>query len=482
MAALSSGYPASGAASSAAPPQRSVRPAPKLGARPSAENLRASRLRHTTARGGPLGDVTNILGSRAAAASQKSLAKLGAAAPAVAPAVASTLPLPQQLGASAAAQVGNDGRGDGRASITEGLQAAAPAAPPPPAGLPNSSTGAGADADGPEQRAREAEERPGGGGTGRTQEGAPPPPPPPGEPAAQAGTFAPRATAVPDSGGRPAAVTEHRGNSAVVAAAVGADDSLGDPQDVQEYVSGIYHKMFHDEVLYLPRSNYMESQRDITGRMRGILVDWLVEVHMKYQLRIETLFLTISLLDRYLARMPVMRSRLQLVGVVAMFIASKFEEMRPPDVHEFVYITDNSCTRDEILVMECTMLTTLGFQIAGPTAVHFLELLHRMNSSDEMHRQLTQYAAELALVELHMLQHTPSELAAAAVLVGNEALGRQPAWPAVLARESLHSEQALRGCAQELRSLLRGAASTNLQAVRRKFSLPRYQSVARIAV
>merc|ERR1719343_1912729 len=102
----------------------------------------------------------------------------------------------------------------------------------------------------------------------------------------------------------------------------------------------------------------MDTQTEITPKMRTILVDWLIEVHMKYKLRNESLHLTLNLIDRYLTRMPVMRTRLQLVGVVAMFIAAKFEEIDPPKVTDFVYITDNAYTKEDILFMECTVLTT----------------------------------------------------------------------------------------------------------------------------
>merc|ERR1719265_868305 len=103
---------------------------------------------------------------------------------------------------------------------------------------------------------------------------------------------------------------------------------------------------------------------------------------MKYRLRPESLYLTINLIDRYLSKMPVLRKRLQLVGVVAMFIAAKFEEITPPELHDFVYITDNAYTKEDILVMECTMLSTLGFQIVVPTAAHFLDQLQKYNQCD----------------------------------------------------------------------------------------------------
>ncbi len=97
--------------------------------------------------------------------------------------------------------------------------------------------------------------------------------------------------------------------------------------------------------------------------MRAILIDWLVEVHLKFKLVPETLYLTVNLIDRFLEKEQVNRQKLQLVGVTAMLIACKYEEIYPPIVKDFVYITDNAYTKEDILIMEKKMLTTLDFNI-----------------------------------------------------------------------------------------------------------------------
>ncbi len=97
--------------------------------------------------------------------------------------------------------------------------------------------------------------------------------------------------------------------------------------------------------------------------MRAILIDWLVEVHLKFKLVPESLYLTVNLIDRYLELEQVNRQRLQLVGVTAMLIACKYEEIYPPIVKDFVYITDNAYSKEEILEMERRMLQTLDFDI-----------------------------------------------------------------------------------------------------------------------
>ncbi|CAE8638503.1 unnamed protein product, partial [Polarella glacialis] len=105
------------------------------------------------------------------------------------------------------------------------------------------------------------------------------------------------------------------------------DDTLPaeDPQSVAEYAHDIYAQLVNSEENYQPRPDYMDSQVDINAKMRAILVDWLVEVHMKYKLKTETLFMAVNLVDRYLVQRQLTRKRLQLCGVTAMLIAAKFE-------------------------------------------------------------------------------------------------------------------------------------------------------------
>lgn len=279
------------------------------------------------------------------------------------------------------------------------------------------------------------------------------------------------------------------GASATVAAAVTAaqaeetlqaifEGDAHDSQKVGEYAADIFARSLEKEAHFLAKPDYMEGQGDINGKMRAILIDWLVEVHMKYHLRPETLFLTVNIIDRYLSFKPVVRKKLQLLGVVAMLIAAKFEEIDPPRVHEFAYITDNTYSKREILSMEAQVLVTLGFQIAVPTAVHFLDRLQRANSCNGMHRSLAQYALELSLLDLRSLRYPPSVLVCASLLLSNAILGQKPFWPTALAHCTRRSEAPLLACAEELRGLMEAAKTANLQAVRRKFLLEQRFAVA----
>merc|ERR1712061_78113 len=122
----------------------------------------------------------------------------------------------------------------------------------------------------------------------------------------------------------------------------------------------------------------------INGKMRGVLIDWLIEVHSQFKLLQETLYMTIYIIDKFLQveGFTVRRNKLQLVGVSAMFIASKVEEMYAPEINDFVYITDNAYTAEEIRAIELRILNTLGFNFSRPLPLHFLRRISKAGDVD----------------------------------------------------------------------------------------------------
>ncbi|GFR51344.1 hypothetical protein Agub_g13767, partial [Astrephomene gubernaculifera] len=144
------------------------------------------------------------------------------------------------------------------------------------------------------------------------------------------------------------------------------------PLMAAEYVNDIYYFYKRVEPKFKVPADYMSKQTDINDKMRAILIDWLVEVHLKFKLMPETLFLTVNLIDRFLNEKQVTRKNLQLVGVTSMLIASKYEEIWAPEVRDFVYISDRAYTKEQILGMEKVMLNTLKFHLTLPTTYNFL--------------------------------------------------------------------------------------------------------------
>eukprot|EP00929_Paragymnodinium_shiwhaense_P058749 TRINITY_DN29439_c0_g2_i1.p1 TRINITY_DN29439_c0_g2~~TRINITY_DN29439_c0_g2_i1.p1 ORF type:complete len:487 (-),score=151.79 TRINITY_DN29439_c0_g2_i1:208-1668(-) len=262
--------------------------------------------------------------------------------------------------------------------------------------------------------------------------------------------------------------------------AAAVDVESQDPQCVPEYINDIYRLLDDKEEGCRPRSDYMGSQMEINAKMRSILVDWLIEVHMKYKLRKETLHLAIHLVDRYLSCRPVARRRLQLAGVGGMMIAAKFEEIYPPETRDFVYITDNAYTREDVLEMEVMMLTTLGFNLCGPTMSQYLDRMQKLLKLSEGDERLNMlhFLTDLALVNYDMLQYSPSHLVAAATLLSNKLLKVKPSWSDALARQTNKSADDLIECSRALCRLMEAAREEPTSAVWRKYSQPCYGAIA----
>ncbi|XP_062483592.1 cyclin-A2 isoform X2 [Pezoporus occidentalis] len=151
-----------------------------------------------------------------------------------------------------------------------------------------------------------------------------------------------------------------------------AEEKKTNVNNMPDYISDIHAYLREMEVKCKPKMGYMKKQPDITNNMRAILVDWLVEVGEEYKLQNETLHLAVNYIDRFLSSMSVLRGKLQLVGTAAMLLASKFEEIYPPEVAEFVYITDDTYTKKQVLRMEHLILKVLSFDLAAPTINQFL--------------------------------------------------------------------------------------------------------------
>jgi cyclin B len=133
---------------------------------------------------------------------------------------------------------------------------------------------------------------------------------------------------------------------------IDANDA-GNPLLMSEYVNDIYKYLYDMETRYAIKENHLEGHKEITHKMRTILVDWINEVHCQFKLEIETYHMAVSIIDRYLQSVKATpKKQLQLVGVTAMFIASKYEELFPPEIQDFVYITDDTYNKKQILEME----------------------------------------------------------------------------------------------------------------------------------
>lgn len=168
----------------------------------------------------------------------------------------------------------------------------------------------------------------------------------------------------------------------------------------------------------------MDIQTEITWRMRGILVDWLIEIHTSFRLLPETIFLAINIVDRFCATQVVSLVKYQLMGITALFIAAKYEEVVCPSVSNFLYMTDGGYSDDELLKAERWVLQMIGWDLSYPNPLNYLRRISKADDYDNQCRTVAKYFLEMSCVDRHLLAYPPSVLAAASAWLARKVLDR----------------------------------------------------------
>ncbi|KAG0280087.1 G2/mitotic-specific cyclin [Linnemannia exigua] len=249
----------------------------------------------------------------------------------------------------------------------------------------------------------------------------------------------------------------------------------GDPLMVSEYVADIFNYMQMLENDTMPDPQYMDTQRELAWKMRSVLVDWLAEVHNKFKLLPETLFLAVNLIDRFLSSRGVSLVKLQLVGVTALFIAAKYEEVMAPSVQNFIYMTDGGFTDKEILKAERYMLQALGFKLCYPSPMNFLRRISKADNYDIHSRTVAKYLMEVPLLDHQFLQHPPSRISAAALCLARKMMGHEE-WTANLKHYSGYPESELIPCMELMVDALRKPSEDTF--IFKKYSTKRFMKAS----
>ncbi|XP_062204163.1 cyclin-A3-2-like [Phragmites australis] len=284
-----------------------------------------------------------------------------------------------------------------------------------------------------------------------------------------------------------AAEADRSASSSPPRAAAAADAASGDPQLCGSYASDIYTylRSLELEPRRRPRADYIEAvQVDVTANMRTILVDWLVEVAEEYKLVADTLYLAVSYIDRFLSANALSRDKLQLLGVAATLIAAKYEEISPPHVEDFCYITDNTYTKQELVKMESNILKLLKFELGNPTIKTFLRRFTRSSLEDKKRSILLleflgSYLAELSLLDYGCLRFVPSVVAASAVFVARLTIDPDTnPWSKKLQKVTGYKVSDLKDCIRAIHDLQLNRRCSSSTAVRDKYKQHKFKCVS----
>lgn len=183
------------------------------------------------------------------------------------------------------------------------------------------------------------------------------------------------------------------------------------PQYTVDYLLDIYHSLLDEQTKVKPISGYMNLQTDINEKMRAIIVDWIIDVHFKFKLTPETLFLTVHLIDRYLSQRNLKRDHIQLIGVVSLLIACKYEEIFSPELRDFEYITDKAFTKEEFTQLEMDMLKLFDFEITVPSSFRFFEIMSTILKFSQIEFCFGRYLLEMFLIDYRYTKYSASQIA-----------------------------------------------------------------------
>lgn len=238
-----------------------------------------------------------------------------------------------------------------------------------------------------------------------------------------------------------------------------------------EYVNDIYDYMGMLERKYPIHRDFMANHTDLKPRMREVLIDWINEVHYQFHLVPETYHMAVALIDRYLqVTKGIPRKSLQLVGITGLFLASKYEEVCPPSIFDFVHVADNAYTDRQVRQMEMSLLQKLNFNMGRPLAIQFLRRYSKAAAATDTIHGVAKYFIELISTKYTMAHLRPSMVAAVSVYLTLKLLKpSDDVWTPTLQHYTKYHENQLTTVAKDLATIVLEAPTSQFQSVYKKF-------------
>ena len=254
-------------------------------------------------------------------------------------------------------------------------------------------------------------------------------------------------------------------------------------QHVDEYLNDIYCNLLREEQTSFPKINpmFIEFQPEINQQMRAILIDWIIEVHLRFNLKTKTLFLAVHILDTYLSLASIQRSKFQLLGITALLIASKQEEIYTQfKLKDLCETTDNAYTVDQLKKMESIVLNVIQFNLLSPTALDFYEILAKYFQFNKRQFHFGQFFMESFIIGCNYAQVNSSVIACASAYIVMKFFKLKNYQ--ICYDQRLYSvnenRNVIKDTAKEMCCFVENLDSKELQSVRNKFSLEQFDGVA----
>ena len=249
---------------------------------------------------------------------------------------------------------------------------------------------------------------------------------------------------------------------------------IGNPENPQEcvdYEIEIYQLYKENENKYLLNNNLLKNQTNITNRMRSTVIDWLVEVHRKLKLNTDTLFYSVYYIDKYLSNKDLDKSKFQLLACAAILVASKNEEIYPPQISDLVHFSCDSFTSIALNRMESSLVTTLDYQLHPILPSQFLRRFLKIAECNSKETILSHFINESILLDFNLIGEKPSLIAASVLCISLTLLNGTGTWNKEIESQIEYSTNELKVTINHILNFLNNNnLNSKNQAIKKKYS------------
>ena len=249
-----------------------------------------------------------------------------------------------------------------------------------------------------------------------------------------------------------------------------------------DYLNDTYTNLLKEErtLIVKPIYGYMASQTDINIKMRAILVDWIIEMHDKFNFKPQTLFQTIWLIDTYLSLKYIKRSDFQLLGLGCMYISCKYHEIFYPVLKDFIEITDGAYKKEDLLRIEKDILKTINYNIQPPSQEDFYNLISKAFDFGEKQIFLGKFFMENSLIDYNMIKYPPSVIAVSCCYIVMKFFKIEN-YKKLYSTRIIYDkcpQKIIKDAARELCFLVKNLNNSEFKAIKKKYSNEKYCNVA----
>ena len=261
-------------------------------------------------------------------------------------------------------------------------------------------------------------------------------------------------------------------------------EKINNPQIPKDYLNLIYKNLLLEENTSMKIIDFLKNQNEINSNIRSILIDWIIDVHLKFKLKEETLYMIIFIIDKYLSIEIISKNKFQLLGIASILIACKHEEIDIPKINELIYITDNSYSKKDVIYMENEILKKLNFSLLYPSPLIFFELISLYLNFDKTKILMGKYLMESFLIDEKFVKYKSSIISCACAYVvmkffkmENYQESYNKKW-FLIDDENKINENYIKECARDICIFVDNINKTIFQSTFRKFSKEKFHKVS----